>query len=113
MPRGGADTTRLTLECAALAVSEGLDVAVLHAAYATHGLTDWTPARVDPNMTELCLDDTPLADGLGDPASGVGQRRHRSAEFRESFTGLPELRVGARRQVTRAGRRHEYLAAVQ
>lgn len=63
---GGAGTTRTTLECAALLSSEGRDVAVLDAAYATQGLADRTPGRLDPDVTALCLDETPLAEGLVD-----------------------------------------------
>lgn len=60
---GGAGTTRLTLECAALLAREGRDVVVLDAAYGTQGLADRIPGRVDPDMTALCLDDRPLAGG--------------------------------------------------
>lgn len=71
---GGAGTTRMTLECATLLAVEGRDVAVLDAAYATQGLADRTPGRVDPDMTELCLDDAPLADGLVDlDVEGAGR----------------------------------------
>ena len=71
---GGAGTTRLTLECAALLAGEGRDVAVLDAAYGTQGLADRTPGRVDPDVTELCLGDAPLADGLVDlDVDGAGR----------------------------------------
>lgn len=71
---GGAGTTRLTLECAALLAGEGRDVAVLDAAYATQGLADRMPGRVDPDVTALCLDDRPLAEGLVEPdVDGAGR----------------------------------------
>ncbi|WP_254839895.1 ParA family protein [Natronomonas marina] len=63
---GGVGTTRLTLESATLLARNGRDVAVLDAAYATQGLADLTPGRIDPDMTALCLDDAPLETGLQD-----------------------------------------------
>ena len=63
---GGAGVTRLTLECATLLSHDGRDVAVLDAAYATQGLADHTPGRIDPDMTVLCLEDRPLEAGLLD-----------------------------------------------
>jgi septum site-determining protein MinD len=71
---GGAGTTRLTLECASLLAGTGRDVAVLDAAYGTQGLADRTPGRIDPDVTALCLDDAPLAEGLVDlDAEGAGR----------------------------------------
>jgi septum site-determining protein MinD len=71
---GGAGTTRLTLECAALLAREGRDAAVLDAAYATQGLADRTPGRVDPDVTTLCLGEAPLEDGLVDlDVGGAGR----------------------------------------
>ena len=63
---GGAGTTRLTLEAGTLLARDGRDVAVLDAAYATQGLADLTPGRLDPDVTALCLDDAPLETGLRD-----------------------------------------------
>ena len=63
---GGVGTTRLTLETATLLARDGRDVAVLDAAYATQGLADHTPGRIDPDMTVLCLEDRPLEAGLLD-----------------------------------------------
>ncbi|WP_336134871.1 ParA family protein [Natronomonas amylolytica] len=63
---GGAGTTRLTLECATLLARDGRDVAVLDAAYATQGLADYTPGRIDPDMTTACVDDVPIRDALVD-----------------------------------------------
>jgi len=71
---GGVGTTRLTLESAALLARDGRDVAVLDAAYATQGLADHTPGRIDPDMTELCLNDHPLETGLVDRSlDGAGR----------------------------------------
>lgn len=62
---GGAGTTRTALECAAALARDDRTVAVLDAAYATQGLSDAVPGRIDPDMTELCLDsERPLAQGL-------------------------------------------------
>ena len=63
---GGAGTTRLALESATLLAREGRDVALLDAAYATQGLADHTPGRIDPDMTALCVDDHRLETGLVD-----------------------------------------------
>lgn len=71
---GGVGTTRLTLECATLLAREGRDVAVLDAAYGTQGLADRIPGRVDPDVTALCLDDRPLAEGLVEPDVGGAGR---------------------------------------
>ncbi len=71
---GGVGTTRLTLETATLLAGEGHDVAVLDAAYATQGLADLTSGRLDPDVTALCLDDTPLEQGLVDrDVDGAGR----------------------------------------
>lgn len=71
---GGVGTTRLTVECGTLLAAEGRDVAVLDAAYGTQGLVDLTPGDVEPDMTELCLSDVPLADGLIDRRTGGAGR---------------------------------------
>jgi septum site-determining protein MinD len=63
---GGVGTTRSTMECATLLASEGHDIAVLDAAYATQGLSDRTPGRIDPDMTAVCIEDRPLEEGLVD-----------------------------------------------
>jgi len=65
---GGAGTTRLTIELAALLANDGRDVAVFDAAFATQGLSDYLPGRIDPDLTALLTDnrDAPLAEGLVD-----------------------------------------------
>ncbi|MFC6787021.1 AAA family ATPase [Halobaculum halobium] len=64
---GGAGTTRTTVECAAALARGGRDVAVLDAAYATQGLSEFVSGRVDPDLTSMCLDpERALADGLYD-----------------------------------------------
>ena len=71
---GGVGTTRLALECGRLLAAEGIDTAVLDAAYGTQGLSDRVPGRIDPDMTKLCLGETPLEEGLIDlPAAGSGR----------------------------------------
>lgn len=71
---GGVGTTRLTIESATLLARNGRDVAVLDAAYATQGLADRTPGRIDPDMTALCLEERPLETGLLDLATGGAGR---------------------------------------
>jgi len=63
---GGAGTTRLSVEFATALARDGRDAAVLDAAYATQGLAQYVGGRIDPDVTALCLDDDPLADGLVD-----------------------------------------------
>ncbi|WP_435063562.1 division plane positioning ATPase MipZ [Halobaculum sp. EA56] len=64
---GGAGTTRTAVECAAALARGGREVAVLDAAYATQGLSEYVSGRIDPDLTTLCLDsDRPLAAGLTD-----------------------------------------------
>jgi cellulose biosynthesis protein BcsQ len=65
---GGAGTTRLTVELGALLANDGRDVVVLDAAFATQGLADYIPGRIDPDLTALLTDerDTPLSAGLVD-----------------------------------------------
>jgi cellulose biosynthesis protein BcsQ len=65
---GGAGTTRLTLELGALLAADGRDVAVFDAAFATQGLADYLPGRIDPDLTALLTDDRdePLSTGLVD-----------------------------------------------
>ncbi|WP_338740180.1 AAA family ATPase [Haloplanus salilacus] len=63
---GGAGTTRLAVELGALLASDGREVAILDAAFATQGLSDYLSGRIDPDLTTLLTDDrdAPLADGL-------------------------------------------------
>ncbi|RDZ42921.1 cell division inhibitor [Haloferax sp. Atlit-19N] len=65
---GGAGTTRLTLELAAALATDGRDVAVLDAAFATQGLSDYVSGALDPDATSLVTDaaDVPLESGLVD-----------------------------------------------
>lgn len=71
---GGTGTTRLVLECGTLLARNGIDVAILDAAYETQGLADRTPGRIDPDVTALCLDDDPLEAGLVDrTVEGAGR----------------------------------------
>lgn len=60
---GGAGTTRTAVELAAMLARDGRDVAVLDAAYATQGLSDYAPGRLDPDLTALVTDrtDEPLS----------------------------------------------------
>lgn len=64
---GGVGTTRTAVECAATLARDGRDVALLDAAYATQGLSEFVAGRIDPDLTGLCLaPGRPLEDGLYD-----------------------------------------------
>lgn len=65
---GGAGTTETTLALAAVLAAGDRSVTVLDAAYATQGLADRVPGRLDPDLTALVTDasDTPLEAGLVD-----------------------------------------------
>ncbi|MFB6109152.1 MAG: ParA family protein [Haloplanus sp.] len=65
---GGAGTTRLAIELSAALAVEGHEVAVLDAAFATQGLSDYLDGRLAPDATALVTDDAdaPLTDGLVD-----------------------------------------------
>ena len=71
---GGAGTTWTTLATGAALARDGHDVAVLDAAYATQGLANHVPGRLEPDMTALCLDDEPLESGLVDIGIDGGGR---------------------------------------
>ena len=63
---GGAGTTRTAIEVASALAADGRDVAVLDAAFATQGLADYIPGRIDPDITGLVTDatDADLSAGL-------------------------------------------------
>lgn len=65
---GGAGTTRTAVELATALAADGDAVAVIDAAYATQGLADYVPGRLDPDVTKLVTDarDEELAVGLTD-----------------------------------------------
>jgi cellulose biosynthesis protein BcsQ len=66
---GGAGTTRLAVETAATLARTNRDVAVLDAAFATQGLADYVPGRIDPDVTTLVTDDEPE---VGDAIHTIG-----------------------------------------
>jgi len=61
---GGAGTTRLTVELGATLARDGRSVALLDAAYATQGLAQYVPGRIDPDITALAVGDGPPESGL-------------------------------------------------
>ncbi|MFB6171249.1 MAG: MinD/ParA family protein [Haloarculaceae archaeon] len=63
---GGAGTTRLTVEVGATLARAGRSVALLDAAYATQGLAQYVPGRVDPDVTALATGEGPVESGLVD-----------------------------------------------
>jgi len=62
---GGAGTTRLAVETATTLARTGRDVAVVDAAFATQGLSDYVEGRLDPDVTALVTDEgTELSEAL-------------------------------------------------
>jgi cellulose biosynthesis protein BcsQ len=55
---GGAGTTRLTVETAAVLARAGNDVAVFDAAFGTQGLASYLPGSIDVDVTTLLADET-------------------------------------------------------
>lgn len=73
---GGAGTTRLVVEVAATLARDGRSVAILDAAFATQGLARYVPGRIDPDLTQLLVDEdeSALADARYDlPTDLAGQ----------------------------------------
>jgi len=77
---GGAGTTRTAVELAALGARDGLDVAVVDAAFTTQGLSEYVSGRIGTDLTTLITDETgaslsaatyPIAGGEGH-TGGVG-----------------------------------------
>lgn len=61
---GGAGTTRLTVESAALLAATGRSVAVFDAAVQTQGLAAYTEGRIDNDLTALLTGEADLDDVL-------------------------------------------------
>lgn len=71
---GGAGATRLTVEVGATLARDGRDVALLDAAYATQGLSQHVPGRIDPDLTAVVTDDDrTLEEGLVALDAPVGE----------------------------------------
>lgn len=73
---GGAGTTRTAVELATMGAREGRSIAVVDAAYATQGLSEYVSDRITPDLTQLVTDDTeePAASAvheLGDALPGT------------------------------------------
>jgi len=56
---GGAGATRLTVEVGATLARAGRSVAVLDVAFATQGLAQYVPGRIDADVVDLVADDDP------------------------------------------------------
>jgi cellulose biosynthesis protein BcsQ len=72
---GGAGTTRLAVEFGATLARDGVDVALFDAAFATQGLANHVPGRIEPDCTALVTDSgADLASGLVDHPADVPGR---------------------------------------
>ncbi|MFD1513298.1 ParA family protein [Halomarina rubra] len=98
---GGAGTTRTTLELAGVLARAGREVCVLDAAYATQGLADYVPGRIDTDVTALCADGTTedltdapaLATGLLDLDGGADAGRLAVCPARAPFERLARAKT--------------------
>ncbi len=71
---GGAGTTRLAVECGATLARAGRDVAVLDAAFATQGLSDYVGERIDADTTAVATGEADLEAALyGCPVDAPGR----------------------------------------
>lgn len=61
---GGAGTTRLAVESGALLAYTGHDVAVVDANFATQGLAEYVPGRIDPDVTSVVSEDGDFDEAL-------------------------------------------------
>jgi septum site-determining protein MinD len=107
---GGAGTTRLAVETAAVLARDGASVGVLDAAFATQGLSQHVAGRIDSDATELLVDDeAALADARHDIATDAAGDLAAYPAF-APFERLAEAQTVAAAQ--RLGDRLEDLAAV-
>lgn len=110
---GGAGTTRVTLACAELLARDGRDTAVLDAAYATQGLADRVSGAIAPDMTQLCLEETPLENGLVDRSiDGSGRLAvcpARAPFSRVASAKTPEAAQRFEKRIEAAARQFEYV----
>ncbi|NHN41781.1 CpsD/CapB family tyrosine-protein kinase [Halorubellus sp. JP-L1] len=92
---GGAGTTRLAVETAAVLARAGRDVAVFDAAFGTQGLAQYVPGRVDVDATALLADDAVApSDGFVDlPVDADG--RVAACPARAPFAALAAAKTPA------------------
>ncbi|WP_418283156.1 ParA family protein [Halorubrum sp. DTA98] len=70
---GGAGTTRTAIELAAMGVRDGRDVAVVDAAFATQGLSEYVPGRIGTDLTTLITDRTDASLTAATYAADIGR----------------------------------------
>lgn len=70
---GGAGTTRLTVELAAILARDGREVAVVDASYGTQGLAQYVEGRVAPDATTVALGEGTLDEGWVDLPTAAGR----------------------------------------
>ncbi|MFC5368406.1 ParA family protein [Salinirubrum litoreum] len=102
---GGAGTTRLTLETAALLAREGEAVAVFDAAFATQGLGDALAGSLDPDLTGVLTEQATLAEaGVELPVAVAGGGSDPDAETDSDTEADRDGRDRGDRHVERDGR---------
>lgn len=89
---GGAGTTRLALESGATLARAGHDTAILDAAFATQGLADYIPGRLDPDLTAVVADEADLGAATY-PVTEDLPGRLRAAPARAPFERLARAKT--------------------
>jgi cellulose biosynthesis protein BcsQ len=101
---GGAGATRLATETAAVLARDGASVGVFDAAFATQGLSQHVPGRIDPDATAVLAGDADPADARHDLAPDAPGDLAAYPAF-APFTRLAEAKT------TEAARRFESVLA--
>jgi cellulose biosynthesis protein BcsQ len=97
---GGAGTTRLSLESAAVLARDGRSAAVIDASFATQGMADHLrpPGRISPDVTELLTGEASLEAGLIDvPLDPDDSDDSDDSDDRPDATGAADTAPGGAR----------------
>lgn len=100
---GGAGTTRTAVELATIGARGGRDVAVIDAAYATQGLSEYVHGRIGTDLTTLLTDEAGASLSAATYPIAVGSRSDGREADAESLPGRADV-VPARAPFERVAR---------
>ncbi|WP_281196148.1 AAA family ATPase [Halorubrum sp. F4] len=100
---GGAGTTRTAVELATIGARGGRDVAVIDAAYATQGLSEYVHGRIGTDLTTLLTDEAGASLSAATYPIAVGDRSESREADAESLSGRADV-VPARAPFERVAR---------